>query len=254
MGRLADVQEFLEKSRTAAGFDDLRHMLGGVTRQIGFDHFALMHHIDMRLWPERRIVALSDYPDAWKQLYIEQQFQGSDPVVLASQRMAIGFAWHEIGSIVPLKPSHRARLEIGRKAGIADGFTVPANIPGETCGSCTFATKPGKALPHANFAMAQLVGSFAFQAARDIILRSRGNGAFANDAKLSNRQLECVLWLGRGKTAWETGQILGISEGTVNEHLDDARRKYGVSRRVELVVRAAFSGEIALSDMVASTP
>jgi len=254
VGRLADVQDFIAKARAVGDFEELRSLLSGITREMGFDHFALMHHIDIRLWPERRIVALSDYPDAWKALYIERQLHGSDPVVVAAQRTAVGFRWDELSSLVALSKAHEQRLEKGRKAGIFNGFTVPANIPGETCGSCTFATGPKRSLPDRNLAMAQLVGPFAFQSARELVIRQTGIDGFAEEPKLTTRQLECVLWLGRGKTAWETGQILGISEGTVVEYLDEARRKYGVSRRVELVVHAAFRGELALTDMVGAIP
>lgn len=254
MTRLADVQEFIDHARHASGFEELRGLLGGISRGMGFDHFALMHHLDLRLWPERRIVALSDYPESWKALYIERQFQGSDPIVLAAQRTAVGFRWDELARLVPLNGAHRKRLELGRRAGIADGFTVPANIPGETCGSCTFTMEPGHELPEANLPMAQLVGPFAFQAARELIIAETGADAFRKEQRLTTRQLECVLWLGRGKTAWETGQILGISADTVNEYLDEARHRYGVARRVELVVHAAFRGELALTDMVSTIP
>jgi hypothetical protein len=44
------------------------------------------------------------------------------------------------------------------------------------------------------------------------------------------------------------------SEDTVTEYLDEARRRYGVSRRSTLVLRAVFDGQIALSDVLTAPP
>lgn len=45
--------------------------------------------------------------------------------------------------------------------------------------------------------------------------------------KLGRRELECLSWAARGKTARETGQILGITERGVRFHLANARAKLG---------------------------
>ena len=48
----------------------------------------------------------------------------------------------------------------------------------------------------------------------------------------------------------KTAKILGISEETVKRHLKDAREHYDVPKRVQLVIRAVFDGQIALSDLL----
>ncbi|MGY3619165.1 DNA-binding CsgD family transcriptional regulator [Bradyrhizobium sp. USDA 10063] len=45
---------------------------------------------------------------------------------------------------------------------------------------------------------------------------------------LSPRELECLQWSSRGKSAGDIGTILGISQRTVAFHLDNARAKLGV--------------------------
>ncbi|MGY8639162.1 helix-turn-helix transcriptional regulator [Bradyrhizobium sp. 14AA] len=51
---------------------------------------------------------------------------------------------------------------------------------------------------------------------------------------LSPRELECLEWSARGKSAWEIGKILGISPGF---HRDNARAKLGVRTVRQAVVR-----------------
>ena len=59
---------------------------------------------------------------------------------------------------------------------------------------------------------------------------------------LSRRQVECLSWAEAGKSAWETGQILGISQRTVEKHLEQAYAALGVRTRIQAVVRARQLG------------
>ena len=45
---------------------------------------------------------------------------------------------------------------------------------------------------------------------------------------LSPRELECLEWAARGKSAWEIGRLLNISRRTAAFHLDNAKMKFGV--------------------------
>lgn len=59
---------------------------------------------------------------------------------------------------------------------------------------------------------------------------------------LSRRQLECLSWAEAGKSARDTGQILGISQRTVEKHLEQACGLLGVRTRIQAVVQARRLG------------
>ena len=59
---------------------------------------------------------------------------------------------------------------------------------------------------------------------------------------LSRRQVECLSWAEAGKSARDTGQILGISQRTVEKHLEQAYELLGVRTRIQAVVRARQLG------------
>ena len=61
-------------------------------------------------------------------------------------------------------------------------------------------------------------------------------------AALSRRQLECLAWAEEGKSARDTGVILGISQRTVEKHLEQAYEQLGVRTRIQAVVRARRLG------------
>jgi len=255
MSRLSDVQSFIDISRELDNPADLDALLRAITRAMGFDHFALIHHVDLSgisyefdHMTSGQLVALSDYPEEWVSRYVSDDIVTNDPVLLASHCTNVGFAWSDIGKFVDLTRQHKEQLELGRAAGIGDGFTVPSNVPGEANGSCNFVVRTGRELPQDHLMMAQLIGSYAFEAARSIVTHARTN--LRRKVKLSQRQIDCVALIGRGKTDWEISRILGISEATVKEYVNEARSRYDVSKRVQLVLRAVYDGHIPLSEIL----
>jgi DNA-binding CsgD family transcriptional regulator len=59
-----------------------------------------------------------------------------------------------------------------------------------------------------------------------------------SDWRLTPRQLEILKWIYRGKTNSETATILGISELTVRNHIQNLMLKLGVANRTQAVVKA----------------
>jgi DNA-binding CsgD family transcriptional regulator len=59
---------------------------------------------------------------------------------------------------------------------------------------------------------------------------------------LTERELEALRWTMEGKTAWEVGSILGISEQTAVRHLSNATRKLGSVNKHHAVVTAMRLG------------
>ena len=62
--------------------------------------------------------------------------------------------------------------------------------------------------------------------------------------ELTDRERDCLAWCAAGKTAWETGQILKLSEWTIVYHLEKAKRKFGLTRKQQVVARAIALGLI----------
>nr|WP_271519543.1 helix-turn-helix transcriptional regulator [Bradyrhizobium sp. CCBAU 53380] len=45
-------------------------------------------------------------------------------------------------------------------------------------------------------------------------------------------------WVAEGKSSWEIGMILGVSENTLNFHVKNAMRKLGATSRIQAVAIA----------------
>lgn len=57
-------------------------------------------------------------------------------------------------------------------------------------------------------------------------------------ALLSPREWEVLGWLKLGKTSWDISRILGISERTVNYHVNNIIKKLDASNRIHAVCLA----------------
>jgi LuxR family quorum-sensing system transcriptional regulator CciR len=241
------IDAFVREAREIGCEGDLGIALAEVTREMGFSYFALTHHVDMRRAP-RPAVRLHNYPCGWEDYFEEQELGRSDPVHRASQLTTVGFAWSQLPRMIELTRVDRQVLDEAERRGIGGGFTVPAHVPGEVNGSCSFATAAGARVPEEHLALAQLVGAFAFEAARRLArMRDRGLRALP---RITDRQRDCVIWAARGKTDWEIARILGVSHDTVIEHLRHARERYGVGKRAQLTVHALFDGTISFVDVL----
>ena len=212
------------------------------TIDIGFRYFALINHADLRR-PSDQVIRLDNYPVSWARHFIENGLYADDPILRASLASHVGFTWSDVPTMIEMTGRQRLILETAARHGLGDGFTVPVNIPGETSGSCSFATQKGRSPPNRNFLLAQLIGAFAFQAARR--LKQIGSFARQHSRRLTPRQRDCLVWAIRGKTDWEISRILGLSEETISQHLDMARKRYGVTKRLPLAVHAIFDGQIS---------
>lgn len=63
-------------------------------------------------------------------------------------------------------------------------------------------------------------------------------------APLARREAEVLLWTAEGKTAWEVGRILGITEGTVRAHLAHVLDKLRAANKPHAVARGFVAGII----------
>jgi LuxR family quorum-sensing system transcriptional regulator CciR len=266
--QLADVNEFVLGLKRANTAGDIQELLGSITREMGFHSYALVQHVRNFSRDNEKFLAVSNFGESWIDYFLEHQLHMHEPIYAASRRTSVGFRFSQVPSLIRLNDHQRRTEEARRKEAITDGFCVPAHIPGEANGSCTFVVKDNNPLPVRNLPMAQLVGSFAYDAARRLLhsgIRFVGHPSAANDSaraaarathapgpRLTTRQIDCIILVARGKTDWEIARILGLHEQTVTQHLNEARRRCGVSRRSELPIHALYYGHVTFADVMRS--
>ncbi|MCP3019790.1 helix-turn-helix transcriptional regulator [Cupriavidus basilensis] len=133
-----------------------------------------------------------------------------------------------------------ARAELDRRLTAAIAFS--ASMPSHEMGTLALLSLDGNAGDdEAAVCRARLFGPAITQAVLDrfcTIARGRAEPAVS----LTARELEVLRWVALGKTSWEAGQILGISEHGISHHMRNVMRKLDVGNRLQAVRTAIALG------------
>lgn len=216
-----------------------------VSVDLGFQYFALMHHIDLRERPPDA-VDLKNYPAVIADRLIGHGLYRRDPVIRGCIFADSAFIWSELDAIIKLDRKDRESFAIGAREGLNDGITVPYTLLGERSGSCTFAGIPDPSRLGSLLGVTQLVGVFAFQAARRLV---KPIPTTNDPPRLHPRPRDCVVLVGRGFSNKQIARALALTPRTVDGYLTEARRMFRAHDRTELVVSAVLAGEVGLHEL-----
>lgn len=64
------------------------------------------------------------------------------------------------------------------------------------------------------------------------------------DFALTDREIEALTWVAKGKSSTDIAVLMNVSERTVNFHISNVIRKLGVATRVQAAIRCALLGLI----------
>ena len=186
---------------------------------------------------------LSNYDKEWLRVYDERGYQAVDPSLSHVLVNVTPFLWE--GRHYRSKPAREFR-ETARHYGIDCAATVPVHGPlGDAAAFTVFARirRDGpaaakrrlvSALPYACLLAPQL-----HQRIRDLTKPVR-----PGTVSLTKRERECLRWIVAGKSTWEIGRILNITEHGVTHHIRNIMRKFECTSRHVAASRAMELGLI----------
>lgn len=76
------------------------------------------------------------------------------------------------------------------------------------------------------------------------MIQNSPDTTFSRKNSLSHRECEVLRWAAEGKTSYEIGIILGLTERTINFHIARSIMKLGASNKTNAVVKAMQRGLI----------
>ena len=177
------------------------------------------------------------WPVFWYRRYIEQNHLANDPVAVRLNNSPVPFRWSQ--TFAAAGREGRRVLGEGREFGLHDGLALAVHGEGGMAAVSIGAR-------HYELSPRQQTGlQFAAYYLYGRLSNLRTRQAPPARRPLTPRERECLQWVAAGKTDWEIGQILTISEQTAHGYVQNALAKLGARTRAQAVALAMVSAQLA---------
>jgi DNA-binding CsgD family transcriptional regulator len=209
---------------------------------VGFNRFAYW-----LIWPPDRTkkpFCLTNYAKEWSERYFKENYARHDYVGRYAATSVVPFIWSDAAKKIILTRQQNTIFDEGKSAGLKNGGTVPIHGPGAAKATLSVAND----LPYLEFFVLftrwrheiHLMATYVHEKIMSFDLSE------PLDLKLSltQRETEILTWVAHGKSYWETGRILNISEETIKDHLKSTRAKLGASNTTHAIAIALMHGLI----------
>jgi LuxR family quorum sensing-dependent transcriptional regulator len=174
----------------------------------------------------------NSWPQDWLDYYNAHGFFQRDFIVAESRRRMAPFTWTEMDPSIFKGQVAEEFFGASRAHGWIDGFVIPIRGTGGFEGIVSLASKRPVELSPVERTLIEA-------AARGLNERCRTTIGLGDTPQplpqLTDREVECLQWVSLGKTDWEIGELLGVTKATAHFHIEQAKRKLGVTSRVQAV-------------------
>jgi len=210
-------------------------------RALGFDTVSAMAVIDRGIG-RSDFVVVDNTPQEFLGVFNDPRAMQRDPVMQHCKRQSLPIIWDQ-GTYTSQGQGElwEEQARYGYQTGIAMALHLPEGK------HFMLGVDRDRALPSDRHELTRVVADLQLFAvhALDAALRVLVPGsASPNAPSLTPRELEALRWTMDGKTAWEVGSILGITERTAVLHLNNAMRKLGCVNKHQAVLKALRLGLI----------
>ncbi len=182
------------------------------------------------------------YPDEWMDIYLRRNYHFSDPVSILSRQRAAPFFWNKAIQFKDLTKKERRVMQLARDFGLKDGVSFPIVRAGYYSAGASIIGSEMEIqeddLPRLQLAMLYFHGCLLGLQKKPEKVRG--------EILLTRREIDCLSWVSNGKTDWEIGEILSISETTVHTHIENAKKKLNSVTRAQAVAEAIKVGSIQI--------
>lgn len=223
--------------------DKLTGLLANFCSTFGFAHATYYCRCHSVIQEDREALHTT-YPKEWIWHYFNHKYQLHDPVLVQGHNSILPFLWDTLDLE---SPDSREVFNAAQEFGVGgNGLTIP--LRGPVNNTAMFSICPcGSSNDWSNF-IAESLSDLVYSAhlIHCCALDLHGFIKLKDREHLSRRESEVIRWAARGKTAWETAQILGLKEKTISFYISNACVKLRVVTKTQAVARAIAEGLIWL--------
>lgn len=213
---------------------ELFKVLSTAAAELGFDYCAYGMRMPLPV-SNPKMYLMNNYPTAWQERYAKEKYLAIDPTVAHGMRSVSPLIWSE-----PVKQASQEFWEDARGHGLKAGWAQSSFNPEGSVGMLTLARSSGE-LCQAELRQQSMQMSWLVHAVHEAMTRVvNANQEPVQKAALTAREIEVLRWTADGKTSGEVGQIMDISERTVNFHINNSLEKLDANNKTAGVIKAAL--------------
>jgi DNA-binding CsgD family transcriptional regulator len=240
------VFEFAEAAMAANCMEDVDTKLTELLAGFGIDHFVLYQATDKggrstgaRMCGKRH--------DDWRKHYVDRNMQLRDDLMRSGKNALTPTTWSRFQSDNEVSEGQQQIFDEASEFGLKDGFYLPLHQPDGSMHGVSMMVPHRMDNDPRTLSALHLLAIYYSVAARRLGLSPPEPPAAPDMSKiLTKRQRECLQWVRAGESPAAIGYRLAISEHTVNEHLEAARRRLKVRTTAQAVIEAIDKGLIHL--------
>lgn len=221
--------------------DELRDEVLRFTKWLGFDLMNAFVAVDKPVGGAE-FYSIDNTPEAYRPSFEDEEIGRRDPVMQHCKRHSTPIIWNQKtyleGGLIEKwerQAAYGYRTGVGMALHLPDGKHFMIGVDRD------------QPLPTHPSEITRIVADLQLFAvhAQDAAMRLLVPVEQSSDLpQLTARELEALRWTMDGKTAWEVGAILGISERTAVLHVNNAMHKLGCTSKHQAVIKALRLGLI----------
>jgi DNA-binding CsgD family transcriptional regulator len=222
--------------------DEFRDEVVRFSQRLGFETVSAMTVVEHGLG-RSDVICVDNTPAPFADTFADPSVGRRDPVMRHCRKKTVPLIWDQATYVEDGAGhlwEHQARF--GYRTGIAMALHLPEGK------HFVLGVDRDQALPHDGVELQRLVADLqlfavhAQDAAMRLLLPAPQQPERPN---LTPRELEALRWTMEGKTAWEVGALLGITERTAVLHVNNASHKLGCVNKHQAVLKALRLGLIS---------
>jgi DNA-binding CsgD family transcriptional regulator len=237
-----DFEDYVEKANAASSIDELFSVYLKAVGRHGLDRalFALItDHSD--IGKPAGIGVIHNFPQDWMAHYFEQGYDRIDPVPIYGASQFGAYKWDEVPQRMDLTKTQQRCLNLGIEAGLNHGVaTFLRGIRNQVAGVSLASSEKKDAFD----GKIDLITAYSNHFYAKYRLMHEIRDPEPVNLFLTPQEKEILEWVAEGKKDFEVGEIMMISEATVNFHMRNIMKKTNSHNRVTAVVKALAYGLI----------
>lgn len=182
--------------------------------------------------------AYHNLPEWWDKTYRENNYVHIDPFAQMGLKKTGPYRWADCYD--NLTPAQEAMIADSKEHGLNFGINFPMHSSKGGFGIVLFGAKTDFDFSPDDLIFLEILARYSY----DQISAILGDPAEIAQLTLSERERDILTLVAQGKTNWEIGAILNLSEYSVRDYLKDVSKRMQTSNRTHSVTRAIQLGLI----------